>query len=116
LSEGEGSTVKTRIATLYSFDEVILRGIRFVAFPLSSLKIFASEARDYREAVEALIQQRLLEKLTDEHFPVPVVSRIRHNDYMNDPAVTAEADRIFSELWHWFLLVNEMSSTQEQIA
>lgn len=116
LSEGEGSTVKARIATLYRFDEVILRGIRFAAFPLSSLKIFASDARDYREAVEALIQQRLLEKLTDEHFPVPVVSRIRHNDYMSDPAVTAEVDRIFSELWQWFLRVNEMCANQEQIA
>jgi hypothetical protein len=113
LSEGDGSTVKTRIATLFRFDEVILRGIRFVAFPLASLKIFGSDAQDYREAVEALIQQRLLENLTDGRFPVPVVSRIRHNDYMLDPAVASEADRIFPQLWHWFMQVKDDATDAE---
>jgi hypothetical protein len=103
LSEGEGSTVKSRIAKLYRFDEVVLRGICFAAFPLSSLKIFGSDARDYREAVEALVQQDLLQRLTAGRFPVPVVSRVRHNDYMNDPIVRAEAERISPEVWNWFL-------------
>jgi hypothetical protein len=107
LSEGDGSTIKTRIAKLFHFDEVILRGIRFAAFPLASLKVFSSDAQDYREAVEALIQQRLLEKLTDGQYPVPVVSRIRHNDYMVDESVVSEADRIFPELWQWFLSIND---------
>ena len=111
LSEGDGSTVKTRIAKLFHFDEVILRDIRFAAFPLASLKVFSSDAQDYREAVEALIQQRLLENLTDGRYPVPVVSRIRHNDYMLDPSVIAEADRIFPELWRWFLSIDDKPPT-----
>jgi hypothetical protein len=103
LSDGDGATIRDRISALYRFDEVTLRGIRFAAFPLNPLKIFYSEARDYREAVEASLQRAIIDKLAVESIPLPVVSRVRYGGYLADPNVRSEVDRILPEMWQWIL-------------
>jgi hypothetical protein len=110
LSDGDGATVRDRIAKLYKFDEVTLRGIRFAAFPLSPHKNFYSDARDYREAVEACLQQELIHRLATEKISLPVVSRVYHSGYMTDSTVLTEFERILPQMWEWILNARMLSS------
>ncbi len=65
--------------------------------------MFQIESSAYREAVENLVQLRLLNWVTDQKLKITIVSRTRGNAYNRLQDIQAEADRISGTLESWIL-------------
>ena len=98
-----GSTYLQRLSDLYHYEEVPLEKVEFVAVRFTPVRMFQIESRAYREAVENLVQQRLLNWVTDQKLQIAIVSRTRGNAYNKLQDIQAEAERISCALEPWIL-------------
>ena len=98
LSDTYGNTYLQRLSALYHYEEVPLEQVEFVAVRFTPERMFQIESSVYREAVENLVQLRLLNWVTDQKLRITIVSRTRGNAYNKLPDIQAEADRIYDDL------------------
>ena len=103
LSDSYGNTYLQRLSHLYHFEEVPLEKVEFVAVRFTPAKMFQIESSAYREAVENLVQLRLLNWVTDQKLKITIVSRTRGNAYNRLQEIQAEADRISGALESWIM-------------
>ena len=95
------NTFKQRIDANFSALGKKPSTVTLFSVPLIPLQAFYSKAADYREAVEALVQDKIIELVTSQHLQLSVVSRVSYNNYRREPFIQEEADRIFSDLQVW---------------
>ena len=96
-----GSTYLQRLSDLYHYEEVPLGKVDFVAIRFTPEKMFQIDDRVYREAVEGLVQQKLINWVDEQKLEITIVSQTRENSYSKLPSIQEEADRIFSDLESW---------------
>ena len=98
-----GSTYLQRLSDLYHYEEVPLGKVDFVAIKFTPERMFQIDDRVYREAVEGLVQQRLINWVKEQQLEITIVSRTRENAYSKLQDIREEADRISSDLEPWIL-------------
>ena len=103
LSDTYGNTYLQRLSDLYHYEEVPLEKVEFVAVRLTPARMFQIDSPVYREAVENLVQRRLLNWVTEQRLKITIVSRTRGNAYNKLQDIQAEADRIANALESWIL-------------
>ena len=101
LSETTGATLRKRIQTLYNITDIDGLSIEFAAVKLNDQRGFWKDERDYREAVESLVQHSLLNALCDQKIPVCLISRVQPNAYCRVGFVENEAKRVFKTILEW---------------
>ena len=111
LSYASGNTYIQRLSDIYHYEEVPLERVDFVAIRFTKKEAFWLDSPVYREAVEDLVQQRLLNWLYEQKLEISIVSRTRPNSYSKLSYVQEEADRISGALESW---VEEMSSKEDE--
>jgi len=94
------NTFKQRIGAIFNTGDK-LTDISFIACPLSPLKSFLVDSPDYREAVEALVQDKVIQSIVKQNLKVVVVSRISYNAYTRERFIQEEADAISREILTW---------------
>ena len=77
--------------------------VDFVAIRFTPEKMFQIDDRVYREAVEGLVQQKLLNWVDEQKLEITIVSQTRENSYSKLPGIQEEAARISSDLEPWIL-------------
>lgn len=103
LSDTEGNTYLQRLSDLYRNQEIHLERIDLVAIRFTQRKMFWIDSPEYREAVEDLVQRRLINWLYEHKLEICVVSRTYPNSYSRLRDIQEEADRISSPLESWIL-------------
>ncbi len=103
LSDTYGNTYLQRLSDLYHYEEVPLEKVEFVAVRFTPVRMFQIDSPAYREAVENLVQQRLLNWIAEQKLKITIVSRTRGNAYNKLQDIQTEADRIFGALESWVL-------------
>ena len=103
LSNTQGNTYIQRLSALYHYEEVILGKTDFVAVRFAQERMFEIDSPVYREAVEDLIQRRLINWIAEQKLEICIVSRTRPNSYNKLQDVQEEAERIFDALEPWIL-------------
>lgn len=103
LSDTQGNTYIQRLSDLYHYEEVVLGRTDFVAVRFASEKMFEIDSPIYREAVEDLVQRRLLNWIFKEKLKICIVSRTHPNSYNKLQNVQEEAERISSALEPWIM-------------
>ena len=98
-----GSTYLQRLSDLYHYEEVPLEKVEFVAVRFTPVRMFQIDSPVYREAVENLVEQRLLNWIAEQRLKITIVSRTRGNAYNKLQDIQAEADRISDALESWIL-------------
>jgi hypothetical protein len=101
LSETPAATLRQRIQALYNIPDIDGLPLEFAAVKLHEQKAFWKEEADYREAVESLVQYRLLNALCERKIPVCLISRVQLNSYCRLAYVESEAERVFQALFGW---------------
>ncbi len=94
------NTFKQRVRAIFKVDDK-LTDISFIACPFSPLKPFLSDSPDYREAVEALVQDKLIASIVQKNLKIGVVSRISYNPYTKERFIKDEADAISEDILTW---------------
>ena len=103
LSDTYGNTYLQRLSDLYHYEEVPLEKVDFVAIRFTPEKMFQIDSPVYREAVEDLVQRRLINWIADQKLAISIVSRTRGNSYNKLQDIQEEAGRISSNLEPWIL-------------
>lgn len=103
LSDTSGNTYLQRLSALYRYEEIWLEKVDFIAIRFAQKKVFEAKSADYREAVEHLVQCRLIDWVIEHKLAIGVVSRTRPNSYSRLQEVQEEANRIFEALESWIL-------------
>lgn len=103
LSDTYGNTYLQRLSDLYHYEEVSPGKVNFVAIRFTPEKMFQIDSPVYREAVEDLVQRRLINWITEQKLEISIISRTRGNAYNKLQDIQEEADRIFSALEAWIL-------------
>ena len=103
LSDTQSNTYIRRLSNLYHYEEVILGRMDFAAIRFAPEEIFQIDSPVYREAVEDLVQRRLLNWVAERKLDICIVSRTRPNSYNKLESVQEEANRISSVLESWIL-------------
>jgi hypothetical protein len=101
LSESTSGTLRQRLMSLFRTATLELGTLELAAVELPRCKTFWSENADYREAVESLVQNEILNALFARRLPLCLVSRVQPNSYCRLKYVRAEADRVLSLLLPW---------------
>ena len=104
LSDAHGwNTYLQRLSDLYRHERILLERVDLVAIRFAQAKIFETKSADYREAVENLVQCRLIDWVVEHKLAIVVVSRTRPNSYSRLQEIQEEANRIFAALESWIL-------------
>ena len=103
LSDTEGNTYLQRLSDIYRYQEIQLEKVDLVAIRFSQSKMFWLDSPEYREAVEDLVQRRLLNWLYEHQLKICIVSRTHPNAYCKLKYVEEEADRIVRALQPWII-------------
>ncbi|MEV0614818.1 hypothetical protein AB0I81_15930 [Nonomuraea sp. NPDC050404] len=101
LSSENGNTLRKRIADAYNYAEIELGPIEFAAFKLPDRTEFSNRVPDYREAVEALVQYSILDKMIRNDLACPVISRVAFNPLTSQHLVKIQAGYATEELFGW---------------
>lgn len=103
LSSSTGNTFFQRLAAHFGdgADPGPLGSVNLAAWKLSSQRTFHSRARDHREAVEFIVQYRLINELQQVDLALPVLSRVRPNPYTGLKYVVQEAERCLTSFVPW---------------
>jgi hypothetical protein len=101
LSESQGATLRQRIEARCNVTELDGRLVEFAAVRLSQQKAFWKDEPDYREAVESLVQNQLLNALCERKIPVCLISRVQFNAYCRLGYVESEAARVAQTILEW---------------
>lgn len=102
LSDTPWNTYLQRLSELYRHEKILLEKVDLVAIRFAQAKIFETKSADYREAVEDLVQCRLIDWVIEHKLGI-VVSRTRPNLYSRLQEIQEEANRIFAALESWVL-------------
>jgi len=99
----DSNTFRRRVLAVFNIDEVEFENIELLGIPLPDEPRYQNAARDYREAVESLVHDYVLESLTNsESAPrLCLVSRAYRHPYRKDKDVDALARRISQEICVW---------------
>lgn len=103
LSNTQSNTYIQRLSHLYHYEEMALDRTDFIAVRFTEEKMFEIDSPIYREAVEDLVQRRLLNWIADQQLEICIVSRTRPNSYSKIQSVREEAERISNALEPWIL-------------
>ena len=103
LSDTPWNTYLQRLSELYRHEKILLEKVDLVAIRFAQAKIFETKSADYREAVEDLVQCRLIDWVIEHKLAIGVVSRTRPNSYSRLQEIQEEANRIFAALESWIL-------------
>jgi len=103
LSDTQGNTYIQRLSTLYHYEEVVLGRTDFVAVRFIPERMFHIDTPIYREAVEDLVQRRLINWVAERKLEICIVSRTRPNSYNKLQNIQKEADRISSTIEPWIM-------------
>lgn len=103
LSDTQSNTYIQRLSDLYHYEEVMLGRTDFAVIRFTSEKMFQIDSPVYREAVEDLVQRRLLNWVAERKLKICIVSRTRPNSYNKLQDVQEEAERISDTLEPWIL-------------
>jgi hypothetical protein len=106
------NTFKQRIDANFSILGKAPSNVQFISIPLTPLQSFYSTAADYREAVEALVQDKIVEFVTTQQLVVSVVSRVSYNNYRKEIFIQEEAERVFCDLQTWLIATCSSSGIQ----
>ncbi|TLS77931.1 hypothetical protein FE236_02185 [Mariprofundus erugo] len=102
LSDTSSNTFKQRLCAQFGYATVKVGAVRFFAFKLSEEhESFYLESRDYREAVEMLVQCKVLSELSSRKKNVVVVSRVSSNAYTRLKYIQDEADLVSVAMVDW---------------
>lgn len=101
LSDLNFNTFKQRLNTALNYQPNSLKKVHFAAFCLTSRAEFTSNARDYREAIEYLVQQKIINFITSNSIGIVVVSIVRSNNFISQPFVSHEGNEIFTGIIRW---------------
>jgi predicted GIY-YIG superfamily endonuclease len=102
LSDTSSNTLKQRACSILQYEEIELKDIQFNAACLSQNRSFVQESSDYREAVEALVNNRIINFVAKYKIGV-VVSRIRANRYSELKFIKDEANLVATTFESWLL-------------
>lgn len=100
LSDQSGNTLKQRLIDTFKYYDVDPVGIEFFAMRLAPHDVFF-QSREFREAVEHLIQKDAIQFCVDQDLSLPVISRTQSNGYVKHPPLIAEAQRLSPMLHGW---------------
>lgn len=103
LSDTDSNTYLQRLSYLYHYEDVPLERVNFVAVRFTPEKMFQIDSPVYREAVEDLVQRRLINWVAERKLKICIVSRTRPNSYNKLQDVQEEAERISDTLEPWIL-------------
>ena len=106
LSDSNSNTYLQRLSDIYRYQEIQLERVDLVAITFSQSKMFWIDSPEYREAVEDLVQRRLLNWLSENKLNICIVSRTYPNPYNKLKYVREEADKISIALQSWILGFN----------
>ena len=110
LSDTDWNTYLQRLSYFFPYEEVPLERIDLVAVRFTHQKEFYSDSREYREAVEGLVQRKLLNWLDEHKLEISIVSRTSTNAYSSLSYIQKEADRISGALESW---IEELGSKED---
>ena len=96
------NTYLQRLAETDPYEDVALDKLDLVAVRFTPRKEF-KVSREYREAVEGLVQLNLLNSIRKHKLGIAVVSHTRTNAYSKLPYIQEEAHRISEALESWIL-------------
>ena len=111
LSDSDSNTYLQRLSDLYYYEDVPLEKVDFVAIRFTPEKMFQIDSPVYREAVEDLVQRRLINWIAEQKLPICIVSRTRPNSYNKLQNVQEEAERISSALESWIMECYQVQPT-----
>lgn len=98
----DSNTFRRRVLAVFNLDEIELRDIQLIGVPLPDEARYQGKARDYREAVESLVHDHVLDSLTkNAQGKVCLLSRAYRHPYRKDPEVIAVAKRVGAEICAW---------------
>lgn len=104
LGDSNANSFRQNVCRYFKYQEVYLKRVEFAAVPLSQRSEFHGKGRVYREAVENLVQSRLVKYIASHKIQAVVVSSVRFNAYCDIPFIQKEAD-ILEELFSTWLSV-----------
>lgn len=104
LSETNSNTLKQRVCAIYNYDEYEFEEVFFNAVKLSDTKSFNQTNAEYREAVEAIVNNKIITFASNKKLGF-VISRIQANPYTKERFVMSEADSVSSIFASWLLKV-----------
>lgn len=116
LSDTQSNTYIQRLSKLYHYEEIVLGKTDFVAIRFTSEKMFQIDSPIYREAVEDLVQRRLLNRIAKEKLEICIVSRTHPNSYSKLPEIQEEAERISDALESWILECYTISNSLYRVS
>jgi hypothetical protein len=98
----DSNTFRRRVLKVFNLDEIELRDVLMIGVPLPDETRYQGKARDYREAVESLVHDHVLDLLTqNDQEKLCLLSRAYRHPYRKDPEVIAVAKRIGIEICQW---------------
>ena len=103
LSDTNSNTYLQRLYNIYYYEAVQLERVDFAAVRFSTQKVLNFDSREYREAVENLVQRNLLNWMRKHKLKIPIVSRTNSNAYSKLQHIQEEANKISSALEPWIL-------------
>ena len=106
------NTFRQRIEIIYKRNNHICENIHFLSTPLLPLKVFSTSASDYREAVEYIVQDKLINFLVNQELQYHCVSRVRPSGYGEEKFIKEEAERVFENFSKWFVAVTSPAPEQ----
>ncbi|MFF0526693.1 hypothetical protein ACFYTC_49095 [Actinomadura nitritigenes] len=102
LSTGtDGNTLRKRVSSVLGYDDVEIGQVEFAAFRLLDRVKFTDRVPDYREAVEALVQYSILNKMEENGLGCLVVSQVTVDIKTSDRLVKIQAAQATEELYQW---------------
>jgi hypothetical protein len=100
LSDTNNNTLKQRLSATFKYSDVDPVDVDFFAIRLSPHKTYL-DSREFREAVEHLVQKSAIKFAIDQELQLPVISRTDSNAYVRQQFVIDEAERISAILNSW---------------
>lgn len=101
MGNGYANTFQQRVCALFGYEEVALKNVEFAAVPLTDRQELNSDAREYREAVEFLVQQAIIEIVKTEGLRCAVLSRVAAGPYCSLDFIRDEAAAVMEILGTW---------------
>lgn len=103
----DSNTFRKRVTSAFNLAEVEFNGIHLIGVPLPDEPRFQAKARDYREAVESIVHDVVLEYLTDRanQIGLTLVSWAYRHPYRKDKDIALLGRRIGAEICEWLELI-----------
>ena len=114
LSDTEGNTFQQRLCATFHLERVALGRVEFLAVRLPDSPAFRGRGSDYREAVEHLVNYRIIDFVVQKSLGIVVVSRTRSNGYADNAVVVDVADMVSKKLRMWLFSLGDARVTGDR--